>query len=82
MGGGEGLIRFWLPCPNFQGHRGTLKCQNLTKICFLYISEIDPFHIVISLRNRSSIEKSIKLFLKMKGQIAYKLHCKTHIDAL
>ena len=32
---------------------------------------IDPFHIVISLSNRSSIEKSIKLLLKMKGQIAY-----------
>ena len=34
-------------------------------------SSIDPFHIVISLSNRSSIEKSIKPFLKMKGQIAY-----------
>ena len=33
--------------------------------------KIDPFHIVISLSNRSSIEKSIKPFLKMKGQIAY-----------
>ena len=33
-------------------------------------SAIDSFHIVISLSNRSSIEKSIKLFLKMKGQIA------------
>ena len=32
---------------------------------------IDPFHIVISLSNRSSIEISIKQFLKMKGQIAY-----------
>ena len=32
---------------------------------------LDSFHIVISLGNRSSIEKSIKLFLKMKGQIAY-----------
>ena len=32
---------------------------------------IDPFHIVISLSNRSSIEKSIKSFLKMKGQIGY-----------
>ena len=31
----------------------------------------DPFHIVISLSNRSSIKKSIKSFLKMKGQIAY-----------
>ena len=29
------------------------------------------FHIVISLSNRSSIGKSIKPFLKMKGQIAY-----------
>ena len=37
----------------------------------LKVSTIDPFHIVISLRNCSSIEKSIKLFLKMKGQIAY-----------
>ena len=36
---------------------------------FLFL--IDPFHIVISLSNRSSIEKSIKPFLKMKGQIAY-----------
>ena len=34
-------------------------------------TQIDPFHIVISLSNRSSIEKSIKPFLKMKGQIAY-----------
>ena len=34
-------------------------------------ARIDPFHIVISLSNRSSIEKSIKPFLKMKGQIAY-----------
>ena len=33
-------------------------------------SLIDPFHIVISLSNRSSIGKSIKSFLKMKGQIA------------
>ena len=33
--------------------------------------EIDSFHIVISLSNRSSIEKSIKLFLKMKGQMSY-----------
>ena len=32
---------------------------------------IDSFHIVISLSNRSSFEKSIKPFLKMKGQIAY-----------
>ena len=32
---------------------------------------IDHFHIVISLSNRSSIEKSIKPFLKMKGQVAY-----------
>ena len=37
----------------------------------IYYSSIDSFHIVISLSNRSSIEKSIKLFLKMKGQIAY-----------
>ena len=36
---------------------------------FLFL--IDPFHIVISLSNRSSIEKSIKPFLKMMGQIAY-----------
>ena len=38
-------------------------------IC-LQNGQIDPFHIVISLSNRSSIEKSIKPFLKMKGQIA------------
>ena len=25
-GGGEELIRFWWPWPDFQGHRGTLKC--------------------------------------------------------
>ena len=37
----------------------------------VYAIAIDSFHIVISLSNRSSIEKSIKLFLKMKGQIAY-----------
>ena len=35
---------------------------------FLFL--IDPFHMVNSLSNRSSIEKSIKPFLKMKGQIA------------
>ena len=35
------------------------------------LNSIDPFHIVISLSNRSSIEKSIKPFLKIKGQIAY-----------
>ena len=35
------------------------------------LGERDPFHTVISLSNRSLIEKSIKLFLKMKGQIAY-----------
>ena len=34
-------------------------------------TRIDPFHIVISPSNRSSTEKSIKPFLKMKGQIAY-----------
>ena len=32
---------------------------------------IDSFHIVTSLSDRSSIEKSIKSFLQMKGQIAY-----------
>ena len=32
---------------------------------------IDSFHIVNSLSNRSSIEKSIKLIFKMKGQIAF-----------
>ena len=32
---------------------------------------IDSFHMVTSLNNRSSIEESIKSFLKMKGQIAY-----------
>ena len=37
----------------------------------LTVYTIDPFHIVISLSDRSSIEKSIKPFLKMKGQIAY-----------
>ena len=42
---------------------------NLKKSAFCPV--IDPFHIVISLSNRSSIEKSIKPFLKMKGQIAY-----------
>ena len=40
---------------------------------------IDPFHIVISLSNRSSNEKSIKLFLKMKGQIAYLVTLAKHI---
>ena len=34
------------------------------------VGTVDPFHIVISLSNRSSIGKSIKSFLKMKGQIA------------
>ena len=43
----------------------------LGKCKYLLLVAIDPFHIVISLSNRSSIEKSIKLFLKMKGQIAY-----------
>ena len=32
---------------------------------------IDSFHIVTSLSDRSSIEKSIKSYLQMKGQIAY-----------
>ena len=36
--------------------------------------EKDPFHIVTSLSNRSSIEKSIKPFLKMKGQNANCMH--------
>ena len=45
------------------------------------IHTIDFFHIVISLSNRSSIEKSIKLFLKMKGQIAYSYIAK-HISML
>ena len=35
-----------------------------------FLKSIDSFHIVISLSNRSSIGKSIKSFLKMKGQIA------------
>ena len=26
LGGGEVLIKFWRPLPNFQGHRATLKC--------------------------------------------------------
>ena len=43
---------------------------------------IDPFHIVISLSNRSSIEKSIKPFLKMKGQIAYIVTLTEHIKML
>ena len=42
-----------------------------TKVIHIYFNGIDSFHIVISLSNRSSIDKSIKLFLKMKGQIAY-----------
>ena len=36
-----------------------------------FMALIDSFHIVTSLSNRSSIEKSIKSFLQMKGQIAY-----------
>ena len=39
--------------------------------CITTQVRIDSFHIVISLSNRSSIEKSIKLFVKIKGQIAY-----------
>ena len=35
------------------------------------VKSIDSFHIVTSLSDRSSIEKSIKSFLQMKGQIAY-----------
>ena len=37
----------------------------------IHVYLIDPFHIVISLSNCSSIGKLIKSFLKMKGQIAY-----------
>ena len=47
----------------FNGHRTIEHEENVVRI--------DPFHIVISLSNRSSNEKSIKPFLKMKGQIAY-----------
>ena len=43
--------------------------KNLSSCRFLVA--IDSFHIVTSLSNRSSIEKSIKSFLQMKGQIAY-----------
>ena len=58
---------------------GSSKKDNSGVCCNL---SIDSFHIVISLSNRSSIEKSIVLFLKMKGQTAYWLHCKIHSDAL
>ena len=44
---------------------------NLNRPGMIIFRPIEPFHIVISLSNRSSIEKSIKLFLKMKGQIAF-----------
>ena len=54
---------------NFQIH--TLICRPGPEVIKLFSCSIDPFHIVISLSNRSSIEKSIKPFLKMKGQIAY-----------
>ena len=56
---------------NYRSLRGTyyyhLNIKEIDHIVFI----IDPFHIVISLSNRSSIEKLIKPFLKMKGQIAY-----------
>ena len=61
----------------------SLKMKSISRDLKSRLSQkIDSLHIVISLSNRSSIEKSIKLFLKMKGQIAYLLHCKTHSDAL
>ena len=50
FGGGEGLIRFWWHWLNFQGHMGTLKCQILTKIVFLY----DIFwieHCILAIHN-------------------------------
>ena len=54
-----------------QVNLGTGGIQNIIEGEEELQSSIDPFHIVISLSNRSSIEKSIKSFLKMKGQIAY-----------
>ena len=48
----------------------------------LQLVKIDPFHTVISLSNRSSIEKSIKPFLKMKGQIAHIVTLTEHIMML
>ena len=48
-----------------------VRTERLSINLFFFTSSIDAFHIVISLSNRSSIEKSIKPFLKMKGQIAY-----------
>ena len=51
---------------------------------FLFL--IDPFHIVISLSNRSSIEKSIKLFFENEGAdcllVIISYIGKTHSDAL
>ena len=52
------------------------ECDSNPKIEILTFNKpikylIDPFHIVISLSNRSLIEKSMKPFLKTKGQIAY-----------
>ena len=43
----------------------------LREVPILKKDAIDPFHIVIFLSNRSSIEKLIEPFLKMKGLIAY-----------
>ena len=56
---------------HFQVWHSTLVVQNAARPFQEKYPAIDSFHIVISLSNRSSIEKSIKLFLKMKGQIAY-----------
>ena len=58
----------------FPDHTHLLFLKEVISSCALFPIQIDPFHIVTSLSNRSSIEKSIKPFLKMKGQIAYKLH--------
>ena len=49
----------------------TCKLSDITCMCLALNLVIDSFHIVTPLSNRSSIEKSIKLFWQMKGQIAY-----------
>ena len=54
----------------FLGYNSKLNRPVLFYDSFLVFA-IDSFHIVTSLSNRSSIEKSIKTFLQMKGQIAY-----------
>ena len=51
--------------------QGLMTIQSFWVVVFSFVpGQIDSFHIVISLSNRSSIGKSIKSFLKMKGQIA------------